>query len=201
MELLRSMRRRRLLVLSVLTVLLAVLTAIALMVQRGNSASVRSSQGSHPPLPRRAEDAYGMIRPWMESWAEDSEVVAMSLSMRKGGAERAPWSFLVYSGQKKRVAVVAVVESELMILRERHTAYPQAAIDPELWVLDSATILDRWWQHGGDAIWDKTTARSLHLRLSMEADRLIWRISVLDSEGKPIGFWRIRADSGEILSD
>ena len=181
--------------------LLAVLTAIVLMVQRGNGASPRSSQRPYPTLPQRAEDAYGMIRAWGEGWGGVAEVVSMSLSMRKGAEQSAAWSFLVYSRQKKRVAVVAVAGSELMILRERHTAYPQTGIDPDLWVLDSEVVLDRWWQHGGNAAWTTPTARSLHLRLGMDEGTLFWRLSVLDVEGEMIGFWRIRADSGEVLPE
>ncbi len=195
------MRRRRLLFLSLITVVLAVLTAVVLMVQRGNGASVGSAGRPYPAPALTAKQAYKLLQGWAGDWAADAELVTASLSLVKDEGRDAPWSFLIYSRTKRRIAVVTVAGSELTVLREQRAVYPQVGLDPELWVLDSPAILERWWHQGGDEAWANPETRSLHLRLGTEADAVVWRVSVLDPYGEPIGFWGVRADSGERLPD
>lgn len=187
--------------LSMITVVLAVLTAVVLMVQRSNGASARSGNASYPVPPMTAKRAYEMLQGWAEGWAEDAQLVTASLSLVKEEKRDAPWTFLVYSGRKKRVAVITVAGSELTVLREQQAVYPQVGIDPEQWVLDSSAILERWWHQGGSEAWARSDARSLHVRLDTEVETVVWRVSVLDPYGEPIGFWHLRADTGEFLPD
>lgn len=193
--------RRKLLLLSLITIVLAVLTAIVLMVQQSSGASTIPVNRSAPVSVQSAKRAHERLRGWMDSWAEDAQLVTASLSLVKDEEGVAPWSFLVTSRRKKRIAVVTVVGSELMVLREQHAVYPQAGIDLDSWVLDSDEALGRWWNRGGREAWGKPQTRSLHLRLGAEEGIVAWRISVLDPYGDPIGFWAMQADSGEPLPD
>jgi hypothetical protein len=193
--------RRKLLLLSLITIVLAVLTAIVLMVQQSSGASTIPVNRSAPVSVPSAKRAHERLRGWMEGWAEDAQLVTASLSLVKDEEGVAPWSFLVTSRRKKRIAVVTVVESELMVLREQHAVYPQEGVDPGTWTLDSDEVLDRWWDRGGHEAWTTPEARSLHLRLGTEANGVVWRVSVLDAYGNPIDFWVMRADSGESLPD
>jgi hypothetical protein len=137
----------------------------------------------------------------VDSWAEDAEIITASISLMRGQADDAPWSFLIYSRKNKRVAVVTIAGSELIILRERRIAYPQTGIALDQWTLDSEGALDRWWQRGGEMAWEKSGGQSLHMRLSMKSDTLVWHITVLDAAGETVGFWSMRADSGDSLPD
>jgi hypothetical protein len=195
------MHRRKLLLLSLITVVLAVLTAVVLMVQQGNGASAVWVKAPYPTPALNAKQAYEHVATWMDTWAEDGELVTASLSLVKDEERNAPWSFLIYSRKRKRVAVVTLMGSELTVLREQPAVYPQTGVDPEQWVLDSDAVLELWWQRGGNVAWTQSEARSLHLRLGTEAGTAVWRISVLDPYGESLGFWGMQADSGQPLSD
>jgi hypothetical protein len=195
------MHRRRLLLLSLITIVLAVLTAVVLMVQQGTGASTSRVEKPYPTPALSARQAYGRLATWADGWAEDAKLVTASLSLVKAEERNAPWSFLVYSRAQKRIAVVILAGSELTVLREQPAVYPQTGIDPERWTLDSDAVLERWWHRGGNEAWSRSEARSLHLRLGTEADAVVWRVTVLDSSGEPIGFWGIQADTGASLPE
>ena len=135
------MHRRRLLLLSLITIVLAVLTAVVLMVQQGTGASTALVGDPYPTLALSARQAYGRLATWADGWAEDAKLVTASLSLVKAEERNAPWSFLVYSRAQKRIAVVILAGSELTVLREQPAVYPQTGIDPERWTLDSDAVL------------------------------------------------------------
>lgn len=195
------MHRRRLMLLSLITVVLAVLTAVLLMAQRGNGAPAVPVHAPYPTPALSAKKAHRLLQRWAGDWAGDAQCVTTSISLVKDEERNAPWSFLVYSRERKRIAVVTVMGSELNVLREQPAVYPQIGIDAQSWTLDSDAILERWWHRGGSEAWTQPDAKSLHVRLSTERDTVIWRISVLDPRGEPMGFWEMRADSGEPFSN
>ena len=194
--------KKRLWLLGVGTVLLAMVTSLILISQQRSAATVPDNALPQPGGDRTARGAYALIVQWAESWAEDATLVNVSASMVKEENQGGLWSFLVYSAKQGKLAVIAVRGAELIILREQAALYPQNSIDLGRWKLDSNEIISQWWQERGQTIWSAPTAQSLHVRLGVGRTGIpCWQITVLDTEGDLLAFWEAQADTGERVSD
>jgi len=188
------------LLLGLLTVLLAVGTALGLMfVQSQNPASALVAV---PPVggTQSARQAYASVQQWAKGWAQDVQLVSISASLVKSEGVGIGWSFQVYSKTKGKVAVVLVEPERVWVLREKSIRYPQRSIEAQSWAIDSTQFLARWWAARGETIWQRRNAQSMHLNLRNEkGGPTVWQISILDAQGNLIEYWGIHAHNGEVL--
>ena len=189
------------LLLGLLTVLLAIGTALVLMFVQAQ----HPSYAAMPAFPaiggtQSAQQAYTALRQWAKDWAADVQLVSISASLVKPERAGLGWSFQVYSKSKGKLAVVLVEPERIWVLREKSMRYQQRSIDDQSWSIDSPQFLARWWERRGEAIWQQRRAQSVHLSLRSErGGGTMWQISVLDAQGNLIEYWGIRADTGEVL--
>jgi hypothetical protein len=189
--------RRGLGILLGITIVLAVLTALFLILQDHTSAQVSVASPVLIGGGQSAREARRSLEKWTTSWAEEVVLVTASSSMIKD-SDRDPWTFLVYAPRRGRIAVVTIMGSEVLVLRERSIVYAQPSIDDQAWQIDSDEALERWWQQTGYRVWERPDAHSLHIRLGLNKENVVaWRISVLDAEGQILDLWEMRADTGD----
>jgi len=187
--------------LGLLTVLLAIGTALVLMfIQAQTPSSVMVS-----PLPpvggtQSAQQAYTALQEWLKSWDAQAQLISVSASLIKNESVGVGWSFQVYSKSKGKLAMVLVETERVWVLREKSIHYPQRNINTQTWAVDSDQFLARWWEQRGKAIWQRPNVQSMHLNLRKEkGGPTVWQISVLTDQGDLAEYWGIRADTGEVL--
>ena len=196
------MKRKLWLYLTLLTVLLAVGTALLL----GIAQSGAGTQPIYKSLPKpggaqTAQQAYVALESWAKTWSADAQVIAVSASLLKSEGQGQWWSFQLYSPSKRRVAMVLVQPSKIWMLREQTISYPQKDIPSQQWVLDSDAFLSKWWEERGSVIWQQSRAQSMHVHLGLQKNGvLVWQLSLMDMKGDLIDYWMIKADDGEVLS-
>ena len=189
------------LLLGLLTVLLAIGTALVLMFVQAQNPSY-AAMPAFPAIggTQSAQQAYTALQQWAKGWAADVQLVSISASLVKSERASLGWSFQVYSKSKGKLAVVLVEPERVWVLREKSIRYQQRSIDAQAWPIDSPQFLARWWEQRGEMIWQQRRAQSMHLNLRYEkGGSTVWQISVLDAQGNLIEYWGIRADTGEVL--
>ena len=194
--------KRRFWLLGLGTVLLALATALFISFVRPDT-TITSMYGPPPELGagKSAREAYQALQPWMQQWAPDTQLVAISASRLKTEAESGGWSFQAYSAAQGKLAIVLVQPDKIWVLREKNALYKQSTIDVDAWQMDSEQVLNRWWKTRGASLWAYNVAHSLYMHLGERQDgALVWQINVLSTEGELLESWDVDAQTGEALS-
>ncbi|MBN1877795.1 MAG: hypothetical protein JXA33_26475 [Anaerolineae bacterium] len=169
------------------------------MIRQGRSTPVVGGY-PQPGGSLTAQQAAQVFQEWASSWAEDTEIVAVSATLLKPDVQGAGWTFQVYSPSRQRLAIVVVEQSQVWVLKEKSAIYVQKGIPRTAWVLDSDAFMSRWWVQGGKGVWDYAEAQSMHVRLRCEKDGTVsWTINVISAKGALMNSWSIKADTGEII--
>ena len=192
-----AQRRMLLLALLVLSVLAVGFLAVTLQGEVRRQAP--------QPLPAMAggvssRQARDLVSTWTAGWQPDAGIVSCAVTYRRNNRTEEGWNCQVYAPGTKQLALVLVQGPEVRLLRETAALYPQTVLPATAWKTDSATVLNSWWQNGGQAVWEQALTEALHLRLGLNADgRPTWQITVTQEQGATLRFWELRADTGEFL--
>lgn len=186
--------------LGVLTILLALATALILMFVRSQAASPPAMDLPQVGGSQTARQAYELLQQWSPGWAADVQLISVSASLLKTEGQGFGWSFQVYSPARQRLAVVLVTPDKVWVLREKSLPYLQRPIAQSDWKFDSDEFLAKWWQEGGATLWMQPRVESLYVHLRNEkGGALVWQLSVLDADGELVGYWGISAADGAVL--
>jgi len=139
---------------------------------------------------------------WKTSWSEDAEIVTAAATIYHGEDAAQPWSFQIYSKDRRKIATVVVRGQDVRMLQQQAALYQQQPLARTDWEIDSETVLADWWQIHGDVLWSKMDGGSLSLHLSTYSSTgtPTWRITALTSSSTPLAILEIRADTGERIS-
>lgn len=194
--------RRKFWLLALATVLLAIMTALFISFVRSGTTTT-PVYGPPPEVGagKTAREAYQALLPWVQQWAPDTQLVAISASRLKNEARSGGWSFQAYSATQGKLAIVLVQPDKIWVLREKNALYEQRTIDIDAWQVDSEQVLNRWWETRGASLWAYNAAHSLYMHLGERQDgKLVWQINVLNTEGELLESWEVDAQTGEALS-
>ncbi len=192
-------KQRRLFLLALLV--LSVLAVVFLLVTLQGEVARQPAPG----LPLVAggvtvRQARDLIQAWSVAWQPDAGIVSCAVTLRRNNQTEEGWNCQVYSPGKKRIALVLVQGSEVRVLRETAALYAQPPLSAQAWQTDSPTVLNRWWQNGGQTVWGQVRTESLHLRLGVNVEGIpTWQITVTQAQSAALTFWELRADTGEFL--
>lgn len=183
------------------TVVLAVLSALMIVLLQTQREATAPPEELPLPGGQTARAAHTTLQRWTSSWADDAAILSASTSLLKTQQSEGVWTFMIYSPRKGKLALVSVRKAEVVILREQPALYPQRPMPPQAWSIDSDEAINRWWQASGRSTWLGASAQSLHLRLGRgQADEPTWQITVLNVKGELIEIWEIHADTGERIT-
>ncbi len=146
-----------------------------------------------------AREAFEQVMTWAGDQDLTLEPVSISIISRRD-EPAARWTFLLYQAEKKKLWIVNATPEGVQVLRERAALYAQRPFAPDVWTVDSDTVVSSWWAANGETTWSDPEAHSLSLHLGQDASgALAWTVAVLDQKSQVLDVFRIDAETGDIL--
>ena len=158
---------------------------------------VTQSGKLNPGAGSTARAAYTSAQTWMQTWADDTQLVAASTTIEYPDVTSG-WTLQLYSPSRRRIAIVLITGDAVELLQEQPALYAQTPITLADWTQDSDAIFERWWQERGGNIWTQPNSKTLLLHLGMSEAGLAWQITVLDDQGDLKEHQAISASTGNV---